>query len=78
VDIVSLAQAVETELARVDKPITVAVMGCAVNGPGEAKEADIGIACGRGTAVLFRKGEKVGVVEEKDFISVLMREVEDF
>jgi (E)-4-hydroxy-3-methylbut-2-enyl-diphosphate synthase len=78
VDIVSLAQAVETELARVDKPITVAVMGCAVNGPGEAKEADIGIACGRGTAVLFRKGEKVGVVEEKDFISVLMREVEGF
>jgi (E)-4-hydroxy-3-methylbut-2-enyl-diphosphate synthase len=78
VDIVSLAQAVETELARVDKPITVAVMGCAVNGPGEAKEADIGIACGRGTAVLFRKGEKVGVVEEKDFISVLLREVEGF
>ena len=78
VDIVSLAQAVETELARIDKPITVAVMGCAVNGPGEAKEADIGIACGRGTAVLFRKGRKIGVVEEKDFISVLMREVEGF
>ena len=78
VDIITLAQAVETELARVDKPITVAVMGCAVNGPGEAKEADIGIACGRGTAVLFRKGRKIGVVEEKDFISVLMREVEGF
>ena len=53
-------------------------MGCAVNGPGEAKEADIGIACGRGTAVLFRKGKKIGVIEEKDFISVLMREVEGF
>ncbi len=78
VDIISLAQAVEAELAKVDKAITVAVMGCAVNGPGEAKEADIGIACGRGTAVLFRKGRKIGVIEEKDFISVLMREVEGF
>ena len=78
VDIVKLAQAVEEELVRIDKPIRVAVMGCAVNGPGEAKDADIGIACGKGRAVLFKKGEKLGVIEEKDFITALMREVEGF
>jgi (E)-4-hydroxy-3-methylbut-2-enyl-diphosphate synthase len=78
VDIIKLAEEVEEELLKVDKPIKVAVMGCVVNGPGEAKDADIGIACGNRRAVLFKKGEKIGVVEEKDFVSVLMREVERF
>jgi (E)-4-hydroxy-3-methylbut-2-enyl-diphosphate synthase len=63
---------------KVDKPIRVAVMGCVVNGPGEAKDADIGIACGKGKGVLFKKGEKIGVVDEKDFVDVLMQEVERF
>ena len=76
VDIIALAEAVEKELARFTKPIKVAVMGCVVNGPGEAMDADIGIACGQGRGVLFRKGEKIGVVEEKDFLTVLMAEVE--
>ena len=76
VDIVSLAAEVEKRLAKIDKPIRVAVMGCAVNGPGEARDADIGIACGKGNAVLFKKGEKIGVVKEGDFIEALMREVE--
>ena len=53
-------------------------MGCVVNGPGEAKDADIGIACGKGKAVLFKKGKKIGVVEEKDFLMALMAEVERF
>jgi len=78
VDIVRLAEQVELELLKIDKPIKVAVMGCVVNGPGEAKDADVGIACGKGKAILFKKGEKIGVVEEKDFLSVLMREVERF
>jgi (E)-4-hydroxy-3-methylbut-2-enyl-diphosphate synthase len=78
VDIVKLAAEVEKELLKVDKPIKVAVMGCIVNGPGEAKDADIGIACGKGRAVLFKKGEKVKTIEEKDFIKVLMGEVERF
>ena len=78
VDIVSLAAEVEKRLAKIDKPIRVAVMGCAVNGPGEARDADIGIACGKGNAVLFKKGEKIGVVKEGDFIEALMREVEGF
>jgi len=76
VDIVKLAEAVEKELSKIDKPIKVAVMGCVVNGPGEAKDADIGIACGKGKAVLFKKGKKIGTIEEKDFVSVLMGEIE--
>jgi (E)-4-hydroxy-3-methylbut-2-enyl-diphosphate synthase len=76
VDIVELAQRVETELLKMDKPIKVAVMGCVVNGPGEAKDADVGIACGKGKAVLFKKGVQVGVVTEADFLTALMREVE--
>ncbi len=76
VDIITLAESVEKELLKINKPIKVAVMGCIVNGPGEAKDADIGIACGKGRAILFKKGEQIGVIEEKDFLSVLMREVE--
>jgi (E)-4-hydroxy-3-methylbut-2-enyl-diphosphate synthase len=77
VDIIKLAEQVEAELAKIKKSIKVAVMGCVVNGPGEAKDADVGIACGKGRAVLFKKGKKVGVVEEKDFLEVLMREVKN-
>ena len=78
VDIVRLAQEVERELAKTAKPIRVAVMGCIVNGPGEAKDADIGIACGKGKAILFRKGKQIKTIEEKDFIKVLIDEVERF
>ncbi|OGO20263.1 MAG: 4-hydroxy-3-methylbut-2-en-1-yl diphosphate synthase [Chloroflexi bacterium RBG_16_50_9] len=77
VDIISLAGAVEKRLMKIHKPIKVAVMGCVVNGPGEARDADIGIACGRGKGVIFKKGKKVGVTEEKDFLTALMREVEE-
>jgi (E)-4-hydroxy-3-methylbut-2-enyl-diphosphate synthase len=75
-DIVGLAQIVEERLKGVKKPIKVAVMGCVVNGPGEAKDADMGIACGKGRGVIFRKGEKVRTVEEADFFTALMAEVE--
>ena len=78
VDIIELARRVEEQLLKINKPIKVAVMGCVVNGPGEARDADIGIACGKGRAVLFAKGKKIGVVEEEDYIAVLMREVEGF
>jgi len=78
VDIVRLAEEVEEELLKVDKPIRVAVMGCVVNGPGEAKDADVGIACGKGKAVLFKKGKKLRVVAEKDFVVALMREIDKF
>ncbi len=76
VDIIKLAEAVEEELTKINEPIKVAVMGCVVNGPGEAKDADIGIACGKGKAVLFKKGKEIGTIQEKDFVVALMREVE--
>ena len=63
---------------KVDKPVKVAMMGCEVNGPGEARDADIGIACGKGRGMLFKKGEKIRVVAEKDYLAVLMAEVEGF
>ncbi len=75
VDIIKLAQEVEQELLKIDKPIKVAVMGCIVNGPGEARDADVGIACGKGRAVLFKKGVQIATIEEKDFVKVLMSEV---
>lgn len=66
---------VEKHLSSLEKPIRVAVMGCVVNGPGEAREADVGLACGKGRGVIFRKGEKVRVVEEKDYLQALLSEV---
>jgi len=76
VDIVKLAEEVEEQLLKIKKPVKVAVMGCVVNGPGEARDADVGIACGKGKGVIFKKGKKMGVVAEKDFVTALMREVE--
>ncbi len=76
VDIIGLAEAVGERLAEVRRPLKVAVMGCIVNGPGEAKDADIGIACGKGRGVLFRKGEQIATVDEADFLEALMAEVE--
>jgi (E)-4-hydroxy-3-methylbut-2-enyl-diphosphate synthase len=75
VDLVKLASQVEKELHKIDKPIKVAVMGCVVNGPGEAADADVGIACGKGKGILFRNGKKIGVVQEEDFLKALMAEV---
>lgn len=76
VDLISIASLVEKELMRIKKPIKVAVMGCAVNGPGEARDADIGIACGKGKGILFKKGEKIAVIDEKDLVRTLMIEIE--
>jgi (E)-4-hydroxy-3-methylbut-2-enyl-diphosphate synthase len=78
VDLVKLALQVETALQKIDKPVKVAVMGCVVNGPGEAADADVGIACGKGKGVLFRNGKKIRVVEEEDFFEALMTEVGNY
>ena len=53
-------------------------MGCVVNGPGEAKDADVGIACGKGKAALFKKGKKIRTIQEKDIVKALIAEVEEF
>lgn len=76
IDIISLANEVERRLSTCRKPITVAVMGCIVNGPGEAKEADIGIAGGDGCGLLFKKGEIVRKVPEHEIVDALMEEIE--
>ncbi len=76
IDIISLAQQMDEKLSKVNKPITVAIMGCAVNGPGEAREADIGIAGGIGEGLLFKKGEIIGKVPQQEIIKRLMEEIE--
>ena len=75
-DLMGVASEVERRLAGVRAPITVAVMGCVVNGPGEAKGADIGLAGGRGKAVLFAAGEKIRTVDEADAVDELFAEIE--
>lgn len=77
VDVVKLANQVDNLLRASAKSVTVAVMGCEVNGPGEAKDADVGIAAGAGRAIIFRKGVKVKVVAEEDMLTALMEEVEN-
>lgn len=76
IDLVKTAKEVEAALEHVQKNIKVAVMGCVVNGPGEAREADIGIAGGDGCAVLFRKGTVLRKVPEEDIVPELMAEIE--
>ncbi len=76
IDLVGLAKEVEGSVKNIKKPIKIAVMGCVVNGPGEAKEADIGIAGGDGCAVLFKKGEILRKVPESDIVRELLREID--
>lgn len=78
IDLVKTAKEVEAALANVEKDIKVAVMGCVVNGPGEAREADIGIAGGDGCAVLFKKGQILRKIPESEIVSELMKEIEKF
>ena len=75
VDVRALANSVDSMLKSIKTPIKVAVMGCEVNGPGEAKDADVGIAAGAGRAVIFRKGRKARIVDEADMLAALMEEV---
>ena len=76
IDLIKIANEVEQRLAGCEKRITVAIMGCAVNGPGEAREADIGLAGGEGCALLFRRGEILRKVPEDRAIDELMEEIE--
>ncbi len=76
IDLVSLAKEVEEAVKDIKKPVKIAVMGCVVNGPGEAREADIGIAGGDGCAVLFKKGEILRKVSEEDIVKELLDELD--
>lgn len=76
IQLIPLAEQVERAVRNVHKPLKIAVMGCAVNGPGEAREADIGIAGGNGEALLFKKGEVIRKVKEEQIIAVLLEEID--
>lgn len=78
VDFFRIASEIEKRLSSVEKDIVVAVMGCMVNGPGEAKEADIGLACGRGKAVVFKEGRLCRQLREEDIIPEFVKEVQRF
>jgi (E)-4-hydroxy-3-methylbut-2-enyl-diphosphate synthase len=75
IDIRGIVAKVESEMGKFKKPIKVAVMGCVVNGPGEAREADIGIAGGKGMGILFKQGRVVKTLKEQQLFSTLMREI---
>ena len=72
IDLISMTKKVERKVRNIRAPLKIAVMGCVVNGPGEARDADLGIAGGKGYGLLFRKGKVVGKVKEKDLIKELM------
>ena len=76
IKLIEIANEVERRLEGINKDIKVAVMGCIVNGPGEAREADIGIAGGKGEGIIFKKGEVIKKCKEEDLIEELMKEIE--
>lgn len=76
VDLIGLAEEVAERLKGCSKPISVAVMGCVVNGPGEASDADVGVACGRGVGMVFRHGEVIRKVPEDQIVDALMEEID--
>ncbi len=76
VDLIAIARAVEQRLQGCTKPISVAVMGCVVNGPGEASDADVGVACGKGSALLFKHGKPVRTIAESEIVDALMDEID--
>ncbi len=78
VDLFSITNKLETAVKDIKKPIKVALLGCVVNGPGEASEADIGIAAGKGVAILYRKGEVIRKIKEEEIVDVLLEEIKNF
>lgn len=76
IQLIELSKKIQEGLKDVHKPITVAIMGCAVNGPGEARQSDIGIAGGSGEALLFKKGEIIKKIKEEDIVKVLLKEID--
>jgi (E)-4-hydroxy-3-methylbut-2-enyl-diphosphate synthase len=75
-DMVPTVKAVQAHIARLKVPITVAVMGCVVNGPAEARHADIGVTGGRGKGVIFRKGQHWKTVPQEELLGVLLAEID--
>ena len=78
VDLFGIMKQLEEKLEGVKKPVKIAVLGCVVNGPGEASEADIGIAAGKGVAILYRKGKVIKRVKEEEIVATILDEVQRF
>ncbi len=78
VDLFKIVGELEAKLAHIKKPVSIAVLGCVVNGPGEASSADIGIAAGKGVGILYRKGEMIKRIKEEEIVSTILDEVEKF
>ena len=78
VNLIEIATQVKQRLSSIKKPVKVAVMGCAVNGPGEAADADVGVACGKKEGLLFAHGKSLYKVKQEQIVSELMRLVDDF
>ncbi|MBN1999887.1 flavodoxin-dependent (E)-4-hydroxy-3-methylbut-2-enyl-diphosphate synthase, partial [candidate division KSB1 bacterium] len=78
VDLIAIAEKIEEKTASLDKNLTIAVMGCVVNGPGEAREADIGVACGKKSAVLFKKGQIIKKIPENQIVNVIVEEAQNW
>ena len=78
IDLLHIVEQVEKALIRSSVPVKLAIMGCVVNGPGEAREADIGIAGGKGTGVLFRKGKVIKKIPKEHLVTILLEEVRRF
>ncbi len=76
IDLIGIAKKVEEKCASMNKSIKVAVMGCVVNGPGEAKEADVGLAGGKGVGIIFKKGQVVRKVPEEELLDALLEEID--
>lgn len=77
VDLISIVREIEGELSKITKPVKVAIMGCVVNGPGEAADADVGVACGKGSAVLFSHGKIIRKVNESEIVFSLLEEIDN-
>ena len=75
IDLINIVEQAEKELKHIKKNLKIAIMGCPVNGPGEAKEADLGIAGGNGKGLIFKKGQIIKKVEEKDLLAELINEI---
>jgi (E)-4-hydroxy-3-methylbut-2-enyl-diphosphate synthase len=76
IDVAEIVEEVQKAISGVRADIKIAIMGCSVNGPGEAREADVGLAGGKGSGVIFLKGKVVRKVESKDFVGALLEEIE--
>jgi len=78
VDLFKIAAEIEQATAHIKMPLSLAVMGCAVNGPGEAREADLGVAAGRGNGMIYREGKAIRRVSEEEIVPALLEEIERF